>query len=173
MEILENLQQWTAEYEAGWLAHLKETGQTNFKIYNRPKNSSAPAGPGVNLSQTRLILVTSAGSYLSETQEPYNAADLLGDYSLRTYPSSTLLTDLAFAQDHYNHEAREADPEVLVPLRQLEDFVREGTVGELAPNVISFHGYMPDVRRFLEETVPPLVAAVQKERAHAALLVPA
>ena len=173
MEILEDLDQWYAEYESGWLAHFEETGETVFSIYNRPKNTLAPSGAGVKLANSRLILITSAGSYLADSQPAFDAADPLGDYSIRLYPSSTRLDKLAFAQDHYDHTAVEEDAQVLVPLRHLADMVCEGVIGEIVPNVVSFHGYQPDVTRLIKETVPILLEAVQKEKAHAALLIPA
>jgi hypothetical protein len=173
MQILENMDQWLAEYEAGWLAHFKETGQRDFKIYNRPKNTEAPSGPGIELSKSRLALITSAGSYLSGTQAPYNAADPMGDYTIRLYPQTTPLDALAFAHDQYDHTAVDSDPQVLVPLRHLEEFAQQGVIGELAANVISFHGYMPDATRLVKETIPAILQAVRQEQADGALLIPA
>ena len=173
MKILENEEQWLAEFQSGWLAHYQKTGECNWKIYKRPKNKDAPEGSGVDLSRSRLVLITSAGSYLAESQEPYDAADLLGDYTIRTYPSSTPLSTLAMAHYHYDHTAVDADRQVLIPLRLLEDMVAEGNIGELSPNVISFHGYQPDATRLIAETIPLIISAAKKEAAHAALLVPA
>lgn len=173
MDILENLDQWYNEYQSGWLAHFKETGETDFSIYNRPRNALAPSGPGIDLTKSRLILITSAGSYLADSQSAFDAADPLGDYTIRLYPSSTPLDKLAFAQEHYDHAAVREDPQVLVPLRHLEDLVHEGLIGELAPNVVSFHGYQPDVTRLIKETIPIILEVVQEEKAYAALLVPA
>jgi len=173
MDILENSSDWLATYRAGWLAHFQQTGERNFKIYNRPRNTTAPSGPGVDLSNSRLILITSAGSYLKDAHVPFNAADPLGDYTLRTYPAATPLGKLAFAHDQYNHAPVEEDPQVLIPLEHLLALVAEGAIGELAPSVISFHGYVPDAVKFVEETIPQMVAIAQKENAHAALFVPA
>ncbi len=173
MDILENKDQWREEFQNGWLAHYQETGETNWKIYNRPRNSEAPSGAGVNLSESRLVLITSAGSYLAASQEPFDAADQLGDYTIRTYPSSTPFEALAYAHDHYDHAAVEEDPQVLIPLQHLEEMVQEGLIGEFAPTVISFHGYMPDSARFVEETIPKIVKEAQALRPDAALLVPA
>jgi D-proline reductase (dithiol) PrdB len=173
MDILENKAQWLAEFRNGWLAHFNQTGETKWDIYNRPKNSVAPAGPGINLAESRLVLITSAGSYLTESQEPFNAVDPLGDYTIRTYPASTDFEDLSYAHDHYNHVAVEEDPQVLIPLRHLEDLVAEGRIGELAPDVISFHGYMPNSARFVDETIPMILEEVEKQQPDAALLIPA
>lgn len=174
MEILENLAQWQTEYEQGWLAHYRETGEMDWERYNRPKNKIAPAGPGINLAKSRLALISSAGGYLSQSQEPFstNKADL-GDYTIRLFPSSTPLEALAFAHVAYDHTAVNEDPQVLVPLRHLEDLVSEGVIGELAPSVISFCGWQPNVVRTINELIPAIVEAAKAEKIDAALLVPA
>jgi hypothetical protein len=58
MEIVENLDAWQAEYERTWLAHYKETGEVNWKIYPKPTNTSAPSGKGIDLSQSRVFINT-------------------------------------------------------------------------------------------------------------------
>lgn len=173
MEVLDDRQAWFAEYQDNWLAHYQETGETNWKIYNRPRNSEAPAGPGVTLSQSRLVLITTAGGYLRDEQEPYDAENDLGDYTMRTFPSSTAFDALAFAHTHYDHRFVDEDPQVLVPLRHLEDMVAEGVIGELAPSVISCMGYQPNVLRVLDELIPLVIGQAKKEEVDAALLVPA
>jgi hypothetical protein len=61
----------------------------------------------------------------------------------------------------------------LVPLRHLEDLVTEGVIGEMAPSVMSFMGYQPDVTRVIDELIPPILEVAQAEEVQAALLVPA
>lgn len=173
LDILENLAEWTTTFEAGWLAYYRQTGITDFKRYNRPKNTAVPGSPGIDLSQSRLIFITTAGAYLAGAQTPFDAADDFGDYSIRLFPSTTPFEALAYAHDHYDHRAVEADPQVLLPLRHLEDLVDAGVIDELAPSVISFMGYQPDVRRVLDELIPAVVDAVKTEQPDAALLVPA
>jgi hypothetical protein len=172
MEILENRAAWEAAFRAGWLAHYERTGETDFKQYHRPKNSRAPAGPGIDLGQSRLVLISSAGGYLPASQQPFDAPNPLGDYSVRLLPSSTPLTTIAYAHDHYDHTAVDADPQVLVPLAHLAALVERGAIGTLTPHVISFMGYQPDVGRTLDALIPAIRAAVQAEGAQAALLVP-
>lgn len=174
MKILEDLQQWKSEFEQGWLAYYKETGEFNWKIYNRPRNETAPSGPGIDLSKSRLTLISTAGGYLPDSQEPFNTnkADF-GDYSIRLIPMSTPLDKLAYAHGSYDHAAVEADPQVLVPLRHLQTMVDEGLIGELAPSFISFCGWLPDVERTINELIPAVVEAAKAEEVDAALLVPA
>jgi D-proline reductase (dithiol) PrdB len=173
LDVLENRDEWKATYEANWLAHLRATGQADFKRYNRPKNSTAPTGPGIDLVHSRLVLISSAGGYLRDSQTLFDDGNLLGAYDIRVFRGDIPLAALAFAHTHYDHTAVDQDPQVLVPLRHLEDLQREGVIGKLAENVISFMGYQPDVERVLDETIPAIVTATRAERADAALLVPA
>lgn len=173
MEILDDREAWLAAYRAGWLAHYEATGETKWDLYIRPRNAAAPAGPGIDLSRSRLLFITSAGGYLAAEQQPFDAENDLGDYTLRTFPSSTPLDALAFAHTHYDHRFIDEDQQVLVPLRHLEELVAEGVMGELAPNALSFMGYQPDVSRVLDELVPAVLEAARTEEAQGALLVPA
>lgn len=172
MEILENRAGWLAEYQSGWLAHYQQTGETNFKLYKRPTNSAAPSGNAVDLSRSRLLLITTSGAYLRDSQTPYDAENPLGDYSIRPIPSRTPLDRLAYAHTHYDHAAVNQDAQVLVPLRHLEALVAEGVIGALTDNALSFMGYQPDVPRVLDELIPQIVAFAKAEQAQAALLVP-
>jgi D-proline reductase (dithiol) PrdB len=173
VDILENRADWTAHFEANFLKHYHETGETNFKVYQYSRNESGVAGKAIDLSQSRLVFITTAGGYLKDSQEAYDAPNPLGDYSLRTFPVDTPLNQLAFAHTHYNHKFVDDDPQVLMPLKHLADMVSEGKIGELAPQVIAFSGYMPDVSRILDEVIPQVVGMAKDQQADAALLVPA
>lgn len=173
MEILEQRDEWLAAYRAGWLAQYEATGEFNWKIYNRPRNSVAPSGPAVDLSNSRLILITSAGGYLHDEQRPFDTDHPIGDASVRLFPSTTPFTDISYAQTHYDHTAIDQDPQVLVPLRHLEEMVAEGIIGELSPTVVSFMGYQPNAITFIDECIPAILEAVAADKADAALLVPA
>jgi len=173
MKVLDDVAAWREEFEANWLKLYQETGETNFKIYNRPKNSEAPSGKGIDVANSRILLISSAGSYLKDSQPRYDAENDLGDFSIRTYPSSTPFEDIAFAHTHYDHKWVDADPQVLLPLRHMEDMVAEGLIGEVAETVVSFMGYLPEVDRLIGETIPHIVEAAKQAKVKGALLVPA
>jgi D-proline reductase (dithiol) PrdB len=172
MEILETREAWQAAYRDGFLARYRQTGMLDWSIYPHPRNPAAPPGPGVDLRKSRLLLISSAGGHLPAEQQPFDAANPLGDYSARLFPLATPLDALAFAHDHYDHADVNQDRQVLVPLRHLEELVQEGTIGSLAPTVVSFMGYQPDVARVIDELIPAIVRVSQVEKASAALLVP-
>jgi hypothetical protein len=172
VEILEDRAAWEAGFRAGWLGHYERTGETDFKQYNRPRNTVAPAGRGIDLGRSRLMLISTAGGYLPASQVPFDAPNPLGDYTVRRFPVTAPLDTIAYAHDHYDHTAVTTDPQVLLPLGHLAELVEQRVVGELAPHVISFMGYQPDVSRVLDELIPAIRAAVTAEGAQAALLVP-
>ena len=173
MEIVENLDQWTETFENGWLAHFQETGEINWKIYNRARNKDVPSGSSIDLAKSRLMLISSAGGYLKESQEAFDAGHPFGDASVRLFPQDTPFSALAYAQTHYDHTAVNTDPQVLLPLQHLRDKIVAGEIGELAPSVVSFSGYLPDIRPLLEQTIPAIVEVAQKEKIDGVLLVPA
>lgn len=80
---------------------------------------------------------------------------------------------MAIAHEHYDHAAVEEDPQVLLPLRHLQDMVAGGRIGELAPSIVSFVGYQPDVTRVVDETVPAVVETARAEEVDAVRLIPA
>lgn len=172
MIILERRGEWLQTYQNTFLAKFYESGQTDWSIYPRPNNQTPIAGKGIELSQSRLILITSAGGYLKDDQIPFEAHNPLGDYSIRLWPTTTPFSALAYAHEHYDHTAVNTDPQVLVPLRHLEALVNNGEIGALATQVISFSGYMPDVTRVIDELIPSVIEAATAEQADAALLVP-
>lgn len=173
MGIVENFDQWQTDYFGEWLPHYEKTGELAWLNYPRAHNRTAPSGPGINLAQSRLLLISSAGGYLRDEQEPFDAANDLGDYSIRTFPIDTPLGQIAFAHDHYDHTAVNTDPQVLLPLQHLQNMVAAGKIGSLTPSVISYSGYQPDISRILDQTIPALLQAAQEQKADGALLVPA
>jgi hypothetical protein len=173
MDIVENLKQWRDDYFDEWLPHYEKTGELVWLNYPRAHNRTAPAGPGIDLAQSRLLLISSAGGYLPDEQEPFDAANDLGDYSIRTFPVDTPFEQIAFAHDHYDHTAVTTDSQVLLPLQHLQDMVAAGKIGALTPSVISYSGYQPDISRTLDETIPAILQDAQEQQADGALLVPA
>jgi D-proline reductase (dithiol) PrdB len=173
MAVFENREAWYAGFKSGWLAHYETTGEIKWSLYEHPRNAQPVSGPGLDLRQSRLLLISTSGGYLPVSQPPYDAENDLGDYSIRLLPTTTPFSDIAYAHTHYDHTAVNADPQVLLPLRHLDDMVHAGRIGALTRHFITFMGYQPDVTRVLDETIPAIIDAARTELADAALLVPA
>jgi hypothetical protein len=175
LDILENRREWQDAFQNGWLRHLNETGEYDWMAYRkaRIRNEETPAAPPVDLSRSKLLLITSSGAYMAFDQIAFDAENKVGDYSIRRFPSDLAPGRLNFAHDHYDHADVDQDPEVLVPLQQLADRVRDGEIGRLAPETISFMGYQPDAVRVVDEMIPRILRAAREMNPDAALLVPA
>lgn len=163
---------WLDAYRTRWLAHYQTTGHIDWKLYPTLKFDTTPAGSAVDVTQASVLLITSAGGYIPEIHEPFDAANALGDYSIRLVDTQHPPRAYRFAHDHYDHASVDADPQVLVPVHHLLEMQDEGVIGELAPQVVSFMGYQPDVGRVVDEMIPEIVRVARDLRVDAAFLVP-
>lgn len=170
-DIVEGLDAWQDAFEKGWLASYHQTGIINWDQYRPPVNRQPITGAGIDLAASRLMLIPSAGAYLPQEQQPFDAQDPIGDYSLRGIPSRVELKQLAYAHDHFDHTAVNSDPQVLLPLDHLRRFADEGAIGNLT-DIASFMGYLPNVSRVVKETFPAILQYAKNEQAQAALLIP-
>jgi hypothetical protein len=163
---------WMTAYRERWLAHYQATGQIDWKLYPALKLDAAPAGAAVDVAQSNLLLITSAGGYIPGVHSAFDAAHDLGDYSIRLIDTQYAPSAYRFAHDHYDHTAVDADPQVLVPVQHLLEMQDAGMIGELAPQVVSFMGYQPGLGRVVDEMIPEIVQVAHDLRVDAAFLVP-
>ncbi len=147
MTILEDRDLWAKSFQEGWLAHLQRTGSFYWEAYIRPRNQMPVAGPGIDLASSRLMFISSAGGYMLNGQQPFDASNPMGDYTIRVFSPDTPFDQLAYAHEHYDHAAVNADPQVLLPLGHLREMVQDGRIGALT-SAVSFMGYQPDVSRY-------------------------
>ncbi len=168
----DSIENWTEHFEKGWLKNLVDNNSVNWKLYKYVKNVQAPSGAGIELSEARILLVSSAGAYIPTQVKPFHASNLLGDYTIRTFPSNTPPARLEYAHDHYDQTAVREDAQVLLPLDHLRDLVAKGVIGGLSETVVSFMGYQPWASRVIKKIFPPILDIVEKEQVDAVLLVP-
>jgi D-proline reductase (dithiol) PrdB len=172
LSILENPLEWLKDFQRGWLAAYEKTGIPDWNTYTRPRNHFTPSGSGVDLAKSRLMLVSSAGGYLPDSQIAFDEHNPLGDYSIRVIPSDTPLPEIKFAHVYYNHKYADEDPQVLIPLKHLKEMMEEGVIGEVAPIFVSFNGHQPNVIRVVKELVPAIIKVAKEHAVQAVLLVP-
>lgn len=149
-----------------------DTKSINWKLYKYIKNEHSPGGSGVDLSTAKVMLISSAGAYLPTKDKPFNASNLLGDYSIRTFPSSTKSLDLDYAHNHYDQTAVRKDMQVLLPLEHLKALVQKDVIGAFSDIVISFMGYQPWVGKVIKKTIPAILETVKHAGVDAVFLVP-
>jgi len=129
------------------------------------------------LSETVFSLMTSAGINMKadpdfnmkrERREP-----TWGDPSHRHISSQAQESDIHVNHLHINTDYIKQDMNVMLPLRRFQEFESDHIIGTLASTVYSYYGYQLDPKELLEDTMPQVVAAMQKEGVEAVLLTPA
>jgi D-proline reductase (dithiol) PrdB len=173
MEILEQPLEWLRAFQEGWLSNLEKTGEIDWDLYTHPHNHLIPNSRGINLCQSRVLLITTAGVYYADKQKPFKCDLPLGDYSIRTIPFHAKPENLVFSHPDFNGKYVREDPQVLLPLQNLYKLKNEGYIGSLAPVFVSFCGFQPHAIRVVKELVPAILNVAKEYNAHAAMIVPA
>ena len=127
------------------------------------------------LHRCSIALLTSAGIYLKDSQEPFDTErerrePTWGDPTYRVIPSDVRQEQVGCSHLHINHEDLLEDVNVVLPIRAFTKLADEGAIGSLAPEHYSVMGYQD--RRLVDwRTVEgPEIAARLKERAVDVLL---
>ena len=55
----------------------------------------------------------------------------------------------------------------------LDDLVQKGMIGEIAPTMVSFMGYQPDMAQVVDHMYPRILEVMSDQQVDAVLLVPA
>ncbi len=125
--------------------------------------------PAKPLSESRLGLISTAGTYLAG-QVAYYYKD---DTSIRSIPSDASVDDVRFSHvtENYLVDARR-DPRCVFPIQALLQLKQDGVIGDLANNYFSCMGGIYSQRRVGTELIPTLEEAVDNEEIDLLLLVP-
>lgn len=161
-----------------WLASAKPLLEahdypTAFKSYPFVQNTHAPWTPVAKpLPESLVALVSTGGFYVRGEQEPFDAANIEGDISYRTFSRTLPPSRLGIAHDHFSHRYAEADINTILPLDHLSDFERDGVIGECEDTVYSITGYLTDTVAFMRTTAQEIAQRLQATQVDAALIIP-
>ena len=166
-----------ARYDAWWAAArplvVAHDYAAAFKTYPWPAFDTAPwTAVTTPVASARLAVVTTGGLYRPGVDRPFDGEAPDGDATWRAIPGDTPLGSLAIAHAHFAHEVAAADMNTIFPLERLEELVRAGALGDLAPTHYSTMGYATDAARLAETTAPAIAARMREEGVDAALVVP-
>jgi D-proline reductase (dithiol) PrdB len=126
----------------------------------------------IPLHRARVAFVSSAGVQPKGTV-PFDVVHPVGDYSFRSVPSASRVSDLEIHQLKYPTDGASQDLNVIFPIERLQELAAEGLIGGLSPNFFSFIGYNMDPERFEQTLAEDLAGAVAGESPDAVLLAPA
>ena len=131
------------------------------------------------LTASRIALLTSAGLYLKSSQPSFDVEreqinPEWGDPSWRSIPSAADPSDIGVTHLHINTSDIQADPEIALPARLLQQLVVEGVAGGVTDENLSVMGYQDrSLDSWRKDTVPDLVAWLRERQADGLILAPA
>ena len=123
------------------------------------------------LAEARVAFVTTAGAHLPD-QVPFDVGADAGDPSWRAFPVETPLAALVLNHGGYDTRRASVDKNVVLPLDHLRALQTAGRIGELAPSVYSFMGYVADTAPLLRESAPAVADRLVADHAELVLLAP-
>lgn len=124
------------------------------------------------LAEANIAVVTTGGIYIDGEQQPFDAADVYGDASIRLIPTDIPLSRLKLAHDHYDHTVPDQDQRTINPVEHLHALAADGFIGDAVSPQISAHGYIPDWTRVIETLIPAVLKQLTEKPADGVLLVP-
>ncbi len=124
----------------------------------------------VPLADARVAFVTTAGAHLGD-QPPFDLGKT-GDASFRAFPSNTPLEDLALTHSGYDTWLASDDKNTVVPLEHLRHAEATGKIGQMAPTIYSFMGYMANTDPLMQESGPDMARRLLDDQVDLVLLAP-
>jgi len=130
--------------------------------------------PGKPLHAAKLALVTTAGIH-HRNQEPFDMRDPEGDPSYRTLDGETLFSDFQITHDYYDPSDARKDPNIVLPLDRLREFVDQRILGSLADTHYGFMGHIDGrhIATLIEQSAKEVAEKLRKDEVDLVLLTPA
>lgn len=125
----------------------------------------------VPMESARVAFITTAGALLAG-DTPFDIKVPSGDPSFRAFPSTTSFEDLELIHRGYDTRRAAKDMNVVLPLDHLRTAEASGRIGQLAPTVYSFMGFVADTTPLLEESGPAVAEQLKREEVDLVLLAP-
>ena len=129
------------------------------------------------LAECKVALVTTAGVALRSDapfdEERERRDPWWGDPTFRIIPHGATELDVGLHHLHVARRFGEADLDVVLPARRLDELAREGVVGLPAEAHYSIMGYQLRTRVLEEETAPAIARDLRARHVDAVALVPA
>lgn len=127
------------------------------------------------IERCTVALLTSAGIYLKDTQQPFDVErekrePTWGDPTYRVIPRDVRQDQIGHTHLHINGADILEDLNIALPIRAFSRLESEGAIGRLADEHYSFMGYQERGAKSWQEVQGPELAARLKEQAVDVLL---
>lgn len=136
-----------------------------FPNYNWSAYESSPFIPFKKpLEESCISLIASSGIFRDD-QEPFETYGWpVNEVGIRLIPNDTDVKRLKLYYNYYDHRDAVKDINCVFPLERLQEFVKEGVIGKLAPSVISLGMGRTYKRSLIFKTLVPKVTEILHEQ---------
>jgi D-proline reductase (dithiol) PrdB len=116
------------------------------------------------LDEARIALLSSAGMFMSNSQEPFDLErerrePTWGDPTFRVIPNDVAQSQIDVSHLHINTADLLEDMNVALPIQRLNELVDAGIVGAAASEHYSLMGYQQEGAKMWETEIGPEIAA--------------
>jgi D-proline reductase (dithiol) PrdB len=123
------------------------------------------------LTSARVAFVTTCGAHL-QSDPPFDVKSPEGDPSFREIPVDVSFDQLELTHRGYDTQLAKQDVNVVLPLDHLRQAVEDGQIGELAPTIYSFMGFVADTPPLLDGTAKEIAKRLLAQDVDLVLLAP-
>jgi D-proline reductase (dithiol) PrdB len=123
------------------------------------------------LSESRVAFVTTCGAHL-KSDPPFDLKVPEGDPSFREFPIDVTFDQLELTHRGYDTELAKQDVNTVLPLDHLRQAVADRRIGEPAPTVYSFMGFVADTPPLLDGTASEIAQRLLSQDVDLVLLAP-
>ena len=159
--------------------YLPRSFRGEYEHVTNPPDDAEWAPLSVPMEDATIALITSAGLYLKDSQEPFNLdrerqEPMWGDPSYRVIPNDVRQSQVGASHLHLNTNMFDIDLNVALPIRALAQLASSGRIGAPAAEHYSFMGYQSrDLTEWRDRYGPDVVKRLGEAHVDAVVLAPA
>ena len=159
--------------------NLPRSFHAEYETVASPPAEPVWSDPPVDVAKATVALLTSAGVYLEDSQEPFDLDrerndPYWGDPTYREIPVGVSQEEIGVAHLHINPAPTLADLNVSLPIEPFRRLVDDGRIGGLTSTHYSFMGYQAQgAEEWRTDYGPELVGRLRDAGADALILAPA
>lgn len=129
--------------------------------------------PKKPLAKSKVAVVTTAGVHHKD-QPPFDMKDPEGDPTFRVIDASRSIDDLMITHDYYDHSDADKDINIVFPIQRLQEFEKEGLIGEVDHTHYGFMGHIvgKHIQTLVNLSAPEVARRLKQDGMDTVLLTP-
>tara|TARA_B100000900_G_scaffold237196_1_gene201392 strand:+ start:126 stop:629 length:504 start_codon:yes stop_codon:yes gene_type:complete len=126
------------------------------------------------LSESKVVIISSAGLVVKNTHKPFDTSLKMGDSSFRMIPSNINPKELEeyHKSNTFDHSGVRSNPFSVMPINHLKSLKENGLIRSISSKHISVMGSIINTSKLVKNTIPEIVSFLKKEKVDIALLIP-